>query len=360
MRLAFMVYGHLGLISGGFLYDRILVDYLGRRGVKVEVVTLPWRQFPGGGLLGNFAPDLLRRLKGLKADLVVQDELAHPSLILGNRLLGRRPSLPIVSLVHNLRSSEAHPPVRKWLYRQMERLYLTGVRGFIYSSEATRQSVEALVGRGRPGVVAYPGGNRFTRSLTREEILARCRKSGPLRLIFLGSVIPRKGLHILLEALESLPPEGWCLTVVGQLDWNPAYVAAIRKRICQQGWALKVKFTGLLIGEEVGYHLARSDLLVVPSFYEGFGMAYLEGMAFGLPAVATSAGGARELITPGKDGFLLTPGDARTLARHLETLMRDRRLLCQMSLAARERYERHPTWEESCEAIFRFLKEMRG
>jgi glycosyltransferase involved in cell wall biosynthesis len=98
----------------------------------------------------------------------------------------------------------------------------------------------------------------------------------------------------------------------------------------------------------------------VPSSYEGFGIAYLEGMAFGLPAIATTAGAAGEIVTHGKDGYLISPGDSHALAEHLLQLAMDRQLLLAMSLAARERFLAHPTWEQSGETIREFLLDWKN
>ncbi|MCL6560346.1 MAG: glycosyltransferase, partial [Firmicutes bacterium] len=175
-------------------------------------------------------------------------------------------------------------------------------------------AVEDMVGPGKPAIVAYPGGNRFGFRLSREKVAARCREPGALRLLFLGNVIPRKGLHTLLTALERLPPGDWHLTVAGRLDMDPAYMRRVRGTVARRRWEGQVEFTGVLWEREVALCLARSHLLAVPSFYEGFGIVYLEGMAFGLPALATTKGAAQEIITSGKDGFLIAPGDAATLA----------------------------------------------
>ena len=83
---------------------------------------------------------------------------------------------------------------------------------------------------------------------------------------------------------------------------------------------------------------------------------YLEGMGFGLPAIASTAGAAREIITHGRDGFLVSPGDAVTLARHVQALGQDRGRLLQMGLAAYQRYVAHPTWAESAGRICQFLQ----
>jgi glycosyltransferase involved in cell wall biosynthesis len=117
----------------------------------------------------------------------------------------------------------------------------------------------------------------------------------------------------------------------------------------------QVKFSGPLQDQALVEAFRSSHVLVVPSSYEGFGIAYLEGMAFGLPAIASTAGAAGEIITHGQDGFLISPGDSRALAEHLLQLATDRHLLLGLSLAARERFLAHPTWEQSGEVSRKFL-----
>ena len=95
--------------------------------------------------------------------------------------------------------------------------------------------------------------------------------------------------------------------------------------------------------------------MAVPSSYEGFGIVYVEGMGFGLPAMASTAGAAGELITHDQNGFLVPPGDAAAVARHVSALCQDRQRLLQMSLAAYKGYATHPTWAETAEAIREFL-----
>jgi glycosyltransferase involved in cell wall biosynthesis len=354
MRVALVLYGGLDSMSGGFLYDRRLLEYLRRQGDEVEIVSLPWRSYPAG-LLDNFSPTLKRRLTNLTADFILQDELAHPSLCWQNRRVKEWGRVPVVAIVHHLRCSEAWPRWQNRLYRLVERGYLASVNAFIFNSRTTRKTVADLVGRDRPSVVAYPGANRFAESLTRKDFAARAYAPGPLRLLFLGNVIPRKGLPTLLRALARLPRESWRLTVAGSLEMDPAHVREVKKQIADTGLGGQVQFTGTLGQGELAARLARSHVLAVPSSYEGFGIVYLEGMAFGLPALATTAGGAREIITSGRDGFLVAPGEVETLADRLRALTDDRDLLLAMSLAARDRFAAHPTWEDAGAAVHKFL-----
>ncbi len=355
MRVALILYGDLDFISGGFLYDRMLVEYLRRRGEEVEIVSLPWRSY-AGGLLDNLSPALMRRLASLQADVIVQDELAHPSLLRFNRRLKQRGGPPAAAIVHHLRCSEARPAWQNRFYRRVERAYLASVDAFIFNSRVTQNTVADLVGQGRPSVVGYPGADRFASPPTPAAVAARTREPGPLRLLFLGNVIPRKGLHTLIAALALLPGETWQLTIVGSLDLDPPHVQEIRRRIDDAGLGGQIAFTGTLQRDELAAILARSHVLAVPSSYEGFGIVYLEGMAFGLPALASTAGGAAEIITPGRDGFLVAPGDHGALAHHLGILIKDRDLLLAMSLAAQARFAAHPTWEDAGAAVHRFLR----
>jgi glycosyltransferase involved in cell wall biosynthesis len=98
---------------------------------------------------------------------------------------------------------------------------------------------------------------------------------------------------------------------------------------------------------------------VVPSSYEGFGIVYLEAMGFGLPVIASASGATDEIVRHESTGFLVPTGDVFCLARRIESLLEDRSLLSQMSLAAYEAFEDHPGWEDSMKRIEDYLVELR-
>ncbi len=356
MRLSLVLYGQLDFVSGGFLYDRQLLRVLRSRGDEVQVLALPWRSYLRG-LWDNCSPALRRRLSAGSVEIQLQDELAHPSLFWLNRRLRPRPRL--VAIVHHLRCAETHPVWQKRFYAQVERCYLKSVDAYIVNSQATLASVRALAGAARPAVVAPPGAPQISSLPTPGEIAARLRETGPRRLIFLGNVIPRKGLHTLLAALAELRMYDWQLTVVGSLTLAPAYVRKIQALAAAWKLTDRLKFTGALPQAAVWSRLAHSHVLAVPSEYEGFGICYLEGMAFGLPAIGSTAGGAAEIISPGQNGFLVAPGDRAALRNCLQHLFTDQELLLRLSLAAQERFRSHPTWEESLAAVHRFLHSLR-
>ena len=358
MRLGLVIYGDLEVLSGGYLYDRTLVRYLQEAGDEVEVISLPWRQYLAH-LGDNFSRRFSARIKSLNLDVLLQDELNHPSLAWLNRKVKKETSLPIVAIVHHLRASEPyHPKLLLPFYRWVERHYLEALDGLIFNSQTTREVVEGLIGDEKPGLVAYPGSDRLAPRIDEAYIRRRARQPGPLALLFVGNLIPRKGFHILLESLRDLPPDAWRLTVVGSLAMNPGYVREVGKALGSPIPSTAIEFTGPLDREALKEVYSSHQVLVVPSLYEGYGIVYGEALGFGLPALATTAGAAAEIIEDGVNGFLLPSGEAGPLARALRRLIDDPDLLEAMSLAARARYRELPTWNLSCSQIRNFLLSM--
>jgi len=353
MHVGLVVYGDIEATSGGFLYDRKLAAALREAGHRVTVVSLPWRDYSrafADALDPRVRRRLRRRLRGF--DLLVEDELCHPTLV-GHR---RATDAPIVTVVHHLRASERWPAWQKPVYRAVERRYLRSTDAAVYASETTRRDAERLADP-RPSVVARPAGDRFDPEITLDEISARAERD-PFRVVFVGNLVPRKDLHVLLGGLARVSGN-WHLTVVGG-ESDGDYARNVRRQARDLGLAESVRFEGRLADAALADRLAESHLLAVPSSYEGYGIVYLEGMGFGLPALAASAGGASELVTHGEDGFLVSPGDREAVASAVETLLSDRDRLRAMSVAARRRFERHPGWSESMAKARRFLETVAG
>lgn len=123
MHIGLIIYGRLDTVSGGYLYDRKLVAYLRNRGDQVKVISLPWSNY-GRHLGHNLLPGLYRRLRHASFDVLLQDELNHPSLFWLNRRLGHSHRYPLVTIVHHLRSSEKRPAWQNAFYGWVEKKYL--------------------------------------------------------------------------------------------------------------------------------------------------------------------------------------------------------------------------------------------
>jgi glycosyltransferase involved in cell wall biosynthesis len=328
MRVGLCIYGSLDLVSGGFLYDRLVVRELRAAGVEVDVVALPWRR-PAAALAEN-----LRPWPALDCDIVLQDQLVHPAVLARNAALRR----PVVALVHNLTC----PPGTRTLPALLERQYFGTVDGVIAVCESSLAEVRAVAGPLR-GVVARAG---------RDHVPARAARvrPGPLRLLFVGTVLPHKGLERLLDALA--PLEGWTLDVVGSLMADPAYAARLRQRA-----PATVRWHGELHGDALWAAYQSSDLFVLPSDREAYSLACLEALGFGLPVLVTDRGGMREMIR-GDEGLTLPPDGLAAWTAAIAALAADQDRLTRMSAAARLRFAQHGTWRDTACTVARFLDEI--
>jgi glycosyltransferase involved in cell wall biosynthesis len=352
MRVGFIISGDLNALSGNLLYARHLVDHLRSNGDNVEVLALPAAGY-ARQLLGNLSGHLIQRVQAAQLDVLLQDEMAHPALLRVNRRWRGR--LPIISLVRRLRSAEQD------IYRSIERRYLQSVDGFICQSETTPQAVCRLLDRTElpRSVVIAPGGDRFLQQVPPEEITQRAHEPGPLRLVFVGDVVKRKGLLILLEALLKSPPGMFQLTIVGNTDLDALHLRVVYHLLLVTGLR-GVTLTGVISDDELATVLNRSHVLVVPSSYSGGGAAYLEAMGFGLPAIGTTSGAAREIVTDGVTGYLVPPNDPATLAERLQILAANRSQLTRLSLAAREAFLARAGWVESMARARQALLDWNG
>jgi len=354
MRIGFIIYGSLDTLTGGYLYDRHVVKGLTELGHEVEVISLSAGSYLRRLLLG-FTPALNHQLMTGKFDILIQDELCHPSLFRVNKRLRRRAGPLLIAIVHHVLSEEPRYFWKNTFFALVERSFLGSVDGFIHNSQTTQKTVASMVTHNRPEVIAYPAGNRFGNPLTAKVIAKRCQGSGSLELIFLGIVVPRKGLLPLLSALALVDRNVWRLSIVGGLDFDPAYTARVRNLTRQLGLSDSVRFLGPLQDDDLVEILSKSHIFCMPYAYEGFGIAILEAMAFGLPAIGCSNGAARETINHGKNGFLLDPSDLAGLAPLLLGLHHDRNKLQQMALTACATYASRPSWRDNIKAIETFL-----
>jgi glycosyltransferase involved in cell wall biosynthesis len=358
MRIGLVICGDLDTASGGFLYDRQLVRALRDAGDTVEVIQLPWEGY-GRSLARNVDSRARARLAAWRGDLLLQDELAHPSLALVNRTL-RRAGVPLVSIVHHLRLSEDLATPARAVIRMVERAYVRGVDAFVFNGQATRRSVEALRDAPAPCIVAPPGGDRLGCGVTAEEAAARASQGERLQVLFVGNLIPRKGLPDLLSALAGIERGAWHLTVAGSPLPDPGHWRKVQGLVRERKLESNVVFAGHVEDVELARLMRAHHVLAVPSTYEGFGIVYLEAMGFGLVPIGSTAGGASEVIEHDTSGFLVAPGDTAGLGRILSDLGRDRTRLASFARAARRRYSRFAGWTERMAEVGAWLHAAAG
>ncbi len=151
----------------------------------------------------------------------------------------------------------------------------------------------------------------------------RRERADHVRVGFIGTVVPHKGLHVLLRAWARLSKEltdEHELRIFGPLQHNPSYVKAVRE-LAEE---VRVPLRGALKAEEVSQALCQIDVLVVPSvWYENSPLIILEALATRTPLVVSDLGGMAELVEPGRSGERFRVGDPESLAKVLQGYMEE-------------------------------------
>ena len=342
--LGFLVPGALAQRTGGYLYDARMVQGLRAWGWQVEVSELPG-VFPGPD--ATAAAVLDRALDGFAAHAtVVIDGLAGGAF---PEILARHGDrLRLIYLLHHPLGHETGQDAGRsaWLLER-ERAALEHVEVVIVTSTYTQTVIEGWgVPRARlrcvpPGVApAEPAEGPLV--------------GEPAMLLTVGAVVPRKGQDVLIEALEQLRDRDWRAVLACDPSRDPAFAGQVSARIAAARLGDRVRQVGECTGAELERLYRSASLFVLPSWYEGFGMAFTEAMAHGLPVVGTT-GGAIPFTVPEEAGWLVAPGDAGALAGVLAQALDDPGCRRTLGRAARAHARSLPDWEGAVAAFNRAL-----
>lgn len=303
-------------LTGGYLYDRRIAEGLRALGWQVHVVQLPdGFPFPSAAARSQ----TLQQLQQLPDQaLVLIDGLALGALPAEAAAQSHR--LRLVSLMHHPLELETGLDAAQatFLY-ESERAALHSVRAVIVTSPET---ASLLPGYGVPVErlhIVEPGTDLPVLSVptTSQEGLS---------LLCVGTVTPRKGHELLLDALAELRHYSWRLRCVGSLTRDTATAAKVQLHCQSLGLRARVEFVGELPDAALKRLMATSDLFVQASHFEGYGMALAEAIAHGLPVISTATGAASRLVRSDA-GALVPPGDAAALQTHLQRALSDPLLL---------------------------------
>jgi glycosyltransferase involved in cell wall biosynthesis len=189
----------------------------------------------------------------------------------------------------------------------------------------SRWSFDALVAQGVPAKklfiipLCYEPGEENAKAEGRKQ-----KTESPLRVLFLGQVILRKGIQYLLQAAKLLEKENIRFDIVGPVGISDEAVRSAPKNVFFHGRATR---------DQTMDWYRRSDVFVLPTLSDGFALTQLEAMAHGLPVIATPCCG--EVVTDGTDGFIVPARDAQALAVIFQCYLARRDLISTQSAAAR-------------------------
>ena len=334
-RVVFMLPGPLDSLSGGYAYDRRIVAGLRALGWAVDWLVLPASfPWPDAADLDQAAA----QVAALPDDtLIIADGLAFGAMPAIAQHHARR--LRWVALVHHPLALETGlDAARRDQLLESEQQALATALGVIVTSAATARGLAAFgVPAGRVHVV-MPG--------TDAAALAAGSGGHALTLLCVATLTPRKGHAVLIEALAGLQDRPWTLHCVGSTSRDAATTQALRASIAARGLGARVQLHGEVAAAALERLYAQADAFVLPSYFEGYGMALAEALAHGLPVVSTTAGASPDTVPAGA-GVLLPAGDAAALRQALARLMDDAPWRATLAAGARAARTQLPTWPQA-------------
>jgi glycosyltransferase involved in cell wall biosynthesis len=334
-RVAFAVPGDLATPTGGYRYDRRIIEELRRQGWQVDVLDVgDGFPFPSAAQRAS----ALEILSAVPAGCpIVLDGLAFGALPEAGALRFRN---PLVALVHQPLALESSlDRAQADVFRESERAALAAATRVVVTSESTGRIVNAdyRVPSQRISVVR-PGNDPVP--------AARGSHDAVVRLLSIGSVVPDKGYDLLIAALATLADLPWRLTIAGDRTRNPAAAARLDADIAARDLDNRVALLGAVPPERIVELFLASDMFVLASRFEGYGMALAEAIAHGLPVVSTRAGAIPDTI-PADTGLLVPPNDVTALAQALRRLICDHAERRRFAMNASAAAAHLPTWQDS-------------
>lgn len=172
----------------------------------------------------------------------------------------------------------------------------------------------------------------------------------PIKLIFVGAVNYRKGIHHLLKVVGQFRPEEVELFLAGEYDaTDKLYLNSQDKE--------NIHFLGFVTRDKLATLYQECDVFVFPTLGEGFGMVNLEAMSCGLPLIISNKAGGNDLIDEGKNGFQFEAGNDDELKDKIQWFIDHPNEIREMSFNARSTAEKY-TWDEYYTKVCKAVKEI--
>jgi glycosyltransferase involved in cell wall biosynthesis len=339
MEIGFVIPGDLHTLTGGYAYDREVIAHLTDRGVTMHHIALP-SSFP-------FPTDEDERESALLLNAIPKhiplliDGLAYGGF--SQSLLDTLKQRCVVALVHHPLCAETGLDVNTaQRLKTSEKRALDAAGHIIVTSDATRNGVihDFEIAPSRI-TVAEPGVKRVAFTTIR---------TPAQQLLAVGTVIPRKGYDVLIEALHALREVPWTLDIVGATDRCPHTYTQLQNRVEALGLSSRIFFKGVLTPEQVEEAYQTADVFILASHLEGYGMVLTEALAHGLPVISTRTGAATD-PRYAETLQLVDSGDVAGLRDAICLFLRDDETCVRAAEKSRRIATHLPTWEDTAEVI---------
>lgn len=331
--LFFVIPGDIATISGGYGYDRRLIEGLRNMGKNVNLVSL-------GSSFPNPTPedalDAAKKLAGLPIDCIaVIDGLAFGAL--DSKVLSEIRASLVALIHHPLAFEGGHSPETRERLLQNERENLKLASRVIVTSPSTAKLLEDQYGVPENLITIASPGTEAKKS-TGNRVL-------PPLILSVGIQIPRKGHDVLLMALAKISHLSWRAVIAGPVS-DQAYGKKLIGMMEELGLSNQVELAGEVSSLELSRLYSEASIFALATRFEGYGMVFGEAMASGLPIVSCATGAVPHTV-PREAGILVQPDNPELFAEALESILQDESLRANLSSASGAAGANLISWERS-------------
>lgn len=330
--LAFAIPGDIATLTGGYIYERRLLEGLRAAGHDMRHLELP-AGFPDPSDAAMAAAvAALERVPPARP--VILDGLVFGSIDPAGLA---RMRAPVVAMIHHPLAHETGlTPARRDRLLRTERANLRLARHVLVPSPHTRRILvrDYAVPPGAISVIR-PGTDRPRRPP---------RPQQPPLILAVGILHPRKGHDVLIAALARLADRDWQAVIVGN-PWDRDHAEALARQCRASPVAGRITLAGRVSDDALQDLYARSHVFALATRYEGHGIVFDEALARGLPIVSCAAGAVPDTVPPGA-GLLVPPGDAGAFAGALRRVLADPGRHARMAAAAQAAGACLPGWPD--------------
>ena len=334
------------------VYIRSLAQGLGRQGIQVDVFsrrhdsTDPFIVEMGEGArlvhveagppeaqkteIAEYLPTFIENVKSFVAKEGTEYDLVHSHYWLSGPVgiaLGEAWDRPHVATFHTLAEvkrqarSGLEDPIER---SEIERLVAAKTDAIVVSDGHERDFLARLYKAAPEKVAVVPGGVdiELFHPRNKEEARTHLGLNGDKVILCVGRLDPLKGVDLALASTALLEDRNHVMVILvgGDLEMDPE-VQRLSELADALGMSDHVRFEGAVPHEDLPWYYSAADLLMVPSYYESFGLVALEAMACGTPVVAARVGGLPSLVKDGETGYLVPWHCPEPFAERLEVLL---------------------------------------
>ena len=328
----FLITGDIHTLTGGYLYNKHIINGLQKKGYTVNVLGTdwPWKDREG---LEKICRCHLEKLS--RGSIVIVDSLILASLHYIVQEFGDR--LKFLGLIHLPVTYDVFSGVQGKIASEelkalnhMHNVVVTGQFTFDLLCNAGLNPVKIST--------IQPGTGQFTRKIKYEPV--------PSKLLCISNYSALKAQDILIRALYRLTAWNWTLHLYGDTERDTEYTTALRSLILQLKMESRIIMHGIVERHEISKVFLNADLFVMPSLFESYGMALTESLAHGIPVITTMAGNIPNTVPEGM-GLLTVPGNEEQLADAIRSLFEDTIKYSALCTAASRYYKQARSWEQA-------------